>query len=139
MQAEEHQNFYPHKAFLHVNSHGPRKVGESSVGSPIFSEHTRPCSIVKSLVSKRLALSVNFLPALRPQAFCGVNFLVLTKVGATDTHFPIFTAYIRLCSTMNSLMCLNVGTLAKEFSTFITLIRLSSVAFSGTQQVSLYG
>lgn len=48
----------------------------------------------------------------------------------TDVGFSTFSAHIRPCSTVNPLMYFNVGAVAKEFPTCITLVSpLLSVAF----------
>ena len=136
MQAEEHQNFYPIRPFFMWTLMGQGRW-ESLLSAFLYFLNTQDLVPVWSLSCQK-AWHYQWISCLHfiHWLSCGVNFLVLTKVGATDVHFPIFTAHIRLCSTMNSFVYFNIGTLAKEFPTFITLIRLlSSVVFSGAQQV----
>lgn len=53
---------------------------------------------------------------------CGVNFLVLMKVGISDAGCPTLIARMKPGCSVISLMHFKVGTVAKALPTFITLV-----------------
>lgn len=55
---------------------------------------------------------------------CGVNFLVLMKVGISDAGCPTLTARMKPGCRVISLMYFKVGSVAKALPTFITLVKL---------------